>query len=104
MIKKDAELYKQVLLIWKHFGMDLMMEQVYHLFQSQKSESLHQQITRLAPKDKHFSGTMALSDRVSLVVITDSVGYETGMLLVFDELGMKLPTTTIQYLKQRSEK
>jgi len=81
-----------------------MMEQVYHLFQSQKSESLHQQITRLAPKDKHFSGTMALSDRVSLVVITDSVGYESGMLLVFDELGMKLPTMTIQYLKRRSEK
>ncbi len=102
--KKDMELYKLVLEIWEHFGTDLMMEQVYHLFTSQKSESLHQQITRVAPKDKHFSGTMALSDRVSLVVITDSVGYESGMLLVFEELGITLPDVTIQYLRQRNEK
>jgi len=91
-----------VLAIWQNFGMDLMMEQVYHLFMSQKSESLHQQITWVAPKDKHFSGTMALSDRVALVVITDSVGYEEGMFLVFDELRIELPNTTIEYLKHRN--
>jgi len=59
---KDIDLYALVLAIWQNFGMDLMMEQVYHLFMSQKSKSLHQQITQVAPKDKHFSGTMALSD------------------------------------------
>jgi len=101
--KKDIELYKLVLEIWKTFGMDLMIEQVYHLFMSQKSKSLHQQITRVAPKDKHFSGTMALSDRVALVVITDSVGYEEGMFLIFDELGIELPDTTVQYLKRKNE-
>ena len=98
------ELYKLVLEVWKHFGMDLMMEQVYHLFMSQKSKSLHQQITQVAPKDKHFSGTMALSDCVSLVVITDSVGYKSGMLLVFEELSITLPDVTIKYLRQRNKK
>jgi len=82
--------------------MDLMMEQVYHLFMSQKSESLHQQITQVAPKHKHFSGTMALSDHVSLVVITDSVGYEEGMFMVFDELRIELPHSTIEYLQRRN--
>jgi len=47
---------------------------------------------------------MALSDRVSLVVITDSVGYKSGMLLVFEELSITLPDVTIQYLRQRNKK
>jgi len=66
---------------------------------SQKSESLHQQITRVAPKDKHFSNTMSLSDRVAMVVITDSVGYEEGISLICEEMGIVLPKKTIQYLK-----
>jgi len=98
---KDADLdqYKLVLKIWEHFGTDLMLKQVHHLFMSQKSESLHQQITRVAPKDKHFSNTMSLSDRVAMVVITDSVGYEEGISLICEEMGIVLPTITIQYLK-----
>jgi len=82
-----------------------MMEQVYHLFMSQKSKSLHQQIMHVAPKDKHFSSTMALSDCVALVVITDSVGYEEGMFLIFDELGLELATrynSTVPKMQKRA--
>jgi len=79
-----------------------MLKQVHHLFMSQKSESLHQQITRFAPKDKHFSNTMSLSDRVALLVITDSVGYEEGISLICGELGIVLPAITVQYLKRRN--
>jgi len=50
--------------------------------------SPHQQISCVAPKDKHFS---ALSDHVALVVITDSVGYEVGVTMIFEELGVELP-------------
>jgi len=79
-----------------------MLGQVYHKFMSQKSESLHQQISCVAPKDKHFSSSMALSDRVALVVITDSVGYEAGVLMIFQELGVDLPPVTVQYLARRN--
>jgi len=79
-----------------------MLGQVYHKFMSQKSESLHQQISRVAPKDKHFSSSMALSDRVALVVITDSVGYEAGVSMIFEELGVELPPVTVQYLARRN--
>ncbi len=74
------------------------------LVHESKSKSLHQQIMWVAPKDKHFSGTMALSDRVSLIVITDSDGYKSGMLLVFKELSITLPDATIQYLRQSNKK
>jgi len=95
---KDIVLYNLVRKVWEHFGTDLMLGQVYHHFMSQKSESLHQQITQVAPKDKHFSSSMALSDRVALVLVMDSVGYESSMQMIFDEIGLDLPPVTRQYL------
>jgi len=76
-----------------------MLKQVHHLFMSQKSESLHQQILHVAPEDKHFSSTMSLSNCVAPVVITDSVGYEEGKSLICQEMGIVLPATTVQYSK-----
>jgi len=103
--QSDAMLYQLVLIIWQHFGTDLMLGQVYHKFMSQKSKSLHQQqISHVAPKDKHFSSSMALSDRVALVVITDSVGYEVGVSKIFQELGVDLPPVTVQYLACRNRR
>jgi len=99
----DNALYMLVLKIWEHFGSDVMLEQIYHQFQSQKSESLHQQVTCVGPKDKHFSGSMSLSDCVALVVITDSVGYEDGMKMIFHEIGFKVPPVTLQYMLCRNK-
>jgi len=101
---KDIQLYELVLKIWEHFGTELMLEQVFHRFMSQKSESLHQQISRIAPKDKHFSNSMALSDRVALAVITDSVGYEQGMKMILEEIDIQVPTVTEQYLVRRNDR
>jgi len=100
----DVVLYKLVLKIWEHFGTELMPEQVYHKFTSQKRKSLHQQIMRVAPKDKHFSNSMALSDHVALVVIMDSVGYEQGMKLILEEIRAEIPPFTAQYLVHRNER
>jgi len=55
----DCELYKLLKKLWEHFGSETMLEQVFHHFSSQKSKSLHQQVSRIAPKDKHFSGMMS---------------------------------------------
>jgi len=66
---------------------------------SQKSKSQHQQISWVAPKDKHFSSSMSLLDCVALVVITDLVGYKEGMVLIFEELGIELPVIMLQYFK-----
>jgi len=39
---------------------------------------------------------------VTPVVITDSVGYEIGMSMIFEELGVELPPITVQYLVCRN--
>jgi len=80
------------------------MGQVYHKFMSQKNKLLHQHISHVAPKDKHFSSSMALSDCVALVVITESVGYEVGVLMIFQELGVELPPITVKYLVHKNER
>jgi len=103
-ITVDNDLYKLLLKVWEYFGLETMLEQVFHHFSSQKSKSLHQQVSCVAPKDKHFSGTMFFSGRVNLVVITDSVGYEEGMKMIFEEIGFEVPAVMIQYMICRNER
>ncbi len=67
----------------------------------QKNESLNQLVSVFAPKDRHLSSSMSLSDRVSLVVIVDSVGYAVGLSEVFTEIGSKLPASMLESLKRR---
>jgi len=58
----------------------------------------------MAPKDKHFSNSMALSNHVALVVITDSVGYKQGMKMILEEIGVEVPPVTAQYLICRNDR
>jgi len=100
----DITLYQLVLTIWQHFGMELMLGQVYHKFMSQKSKLLHQQISHIVPKDKHFSSSMALSDHVAHVVITDSVSY-VGVSMILRNLEQNCPLpVTVQYLVYRNKR
>jgi len=74
------------------------------VFMSQKRESLHQQITQVAPKDKHFNTSMALSDCVALVVVLDSVGYEWAFSKIVEEIQFEVsPPVTVQYLQHQDE-
>jgi len=52
---------------------------LFHLFDSQKNEALNQAFTKNAPKNIVFSKTFSLFDRLSLVIVTDSLGYECGL-------------------------
>jgi len=51
-----------------------------------KRKSLHQQITWVAPEDKHLSNSMAMSDHVALIVETDSIGYKEFVVLIFEKV------------------
>jgi len=57
-----------------------------------------------APKDKHLSGSMSLSDQVTLIIIIDFIGYAQGISEVMEELGCPLPALTIEFLKWCNEK
>jgi len=100
----EAPLYAAVLGIWCKYAMEEMLCQLHHLYWCQKSESLNQLVTVFAPKDKHLSASMSLSDHVALVVIVDSVGFAQGIFEVMDEIGCEVPASTMECLKQRDAK
>jgi len=50
-----------------------------HGYDSQKNEALNRAFTKLAPKNIVFSKTFSLFDRLSFVIIIDSVGYAEGL-------------------------
>ena len=50
-----------------------------HPYDSQKNEALNRAFIKQAPKGIVFSKTFSLFDRLSFVVVIDSVGYEAGL-------------------------
>ena len=50
-----------------------------HNFWTQKNKSLNRKATAMAPKDRFYGGTASLSNRLKMVAIVDSIGYEKGL-------------------------
>jgi len=98
---KELALYAALTNILKHYSTKEMLMQSWHPHWIQKNELLNQLVSVFAPKDKHLSSSMSLSDRVSLMVIVDSVGYAVGLSEVFKEIGSKLPASMLESLKQK---
>ncbi len=95
----EADLYDAVRTIWCKYATEDMLRQSHHPYWCQKSESLNQLVTVFAPKDKHLSASMSLSDRIALVVIVDSVGFAQGVMEIMEEIGCTVPISTIECLK-----
>jgi len=98
---KLQQLYDNVCTVLSKFGTVEMLQQLYHPYSSQKSELLNQQVSRVAPKDKHFSSTMSLHDRINLVIITDSVGYHEGLSQICKGLSMQLFMPSLVFLQKK---
>jgi len=81
-------LYEALTAVWEKFATIEMLSQLYHPFSSQKSESLNQQVSCIAPKYMHFSSTMLLHDQVCLVAVIDSLGYYLGLPCLCNRLGV----------------
>ena len=80
-----------------------MLHQIHHLFMLQKIKSVHQQVSCIAPKNKNFSNTMLLSDRVALVVILDSVGHTKGMEWILTQCGVLPPEICKQFFIHKND-
>ena len=72
----------------KNYLSEDSLKMCYHNFCTQKNESLNRKATAMAPKDRFYGGTASLSDRLKMVAIIDSIGYEKGMKKVLINLGL----------------
>jgi len=57
-----------------------------HPYDSQKNKALNRAFLKQAPKSIVFSKTFSLFDRLSFVIIIDSVGYEAGLKRILADI------------------
>jgi hypothetical protein len=88
--QRDAELFQRVKNGYAPYLTDTQLKMVYHKFSSNKNESLNRRVTAVAPKDRYFSGTKSLNDRICNVVVTDSVGYVQGFRRILHKIDNEL--------------
>ena len=103
----DQKLFKMLKEDFAKFLMEDALLQVYHLFTTNKNESLNRRVTAVAPKDRFFSGTMSLYDRISNVVITDSVGYCKGLQRILKKIegeAIELPLILMEWCKRKDRR
>lgn len=86
----DLKLLEKLQELYAPYLSSESLYQCYHEHDTNKNESLNRKCTAVAPKDKYLSGTKSLEDRIHLVVVTDSVGYEQGLERILAKLQMDL--------------
>jgi hypothetical protein len=80
--KKWPNMFK----IHKYYTAEEFLRQLWHIWDSQKNESMNRKIAAAAPKDVVFSTTMSLADRIALIIIIDSVGFAAAMRRIITKL------------------
>jgi hypothetical protein len=86
----DKKLFDKLQDLYAPYLAEESLWQCYHVYDTNKNESLNRKVTALAPKDKYLSGTKSLEDRINLVLIIDSVGYLQGLKRILLKLGLHL--------------
>lgn len=71
-----------------------MLRQIHHPFDSQKNEAFNKTVTKYAPKDRHYSQSMSLHNRVAFAVVEDSLGLQEGVRRIGFKLGIKMTAQT----------
>ena len=83
---RERKRYKNLLQVHQTYTTDDMLKMSYHPFDSQKNEAFNAKVAVVAPKTKTFCKTMSLNDRISLVIIEDSVGYDATYTRIIAKL------------------
>ena len=94
----DIDLYNQLVEAYSRFTTPDRLIESLHPFDTQLNESLHHVVAKYAPKHKNYSTTMALSNRISIVVGIHNLGHATFWSRVYAKLGMKASEDLIETL------
>jgi hypothetical protein len=101
---KNKKLYEQLSAIVAKFICVESLKQVHHQYNTNKCEMINNQMTRFAPKNKHYAKTIVGKARAMMAIGVDSV----GMVEFFCELakveGIKLDTCTLEELRRQDSR
>ena len=86
---EDKELFLQLKELDAIFTTDEALEDLYHMYDTNKIESLNKFITKFLPKSTYLCGSMAAKSRVHTAVAIDSIGFEDFYSLLHYCLGIQ---------------
>ena len=101
---KGSAIYEKFEEVLNRFTTPKMLRQVYHSFSTQKNEALNKAMTAVAPKDKTFSMTAALQDRVNYVVVKLTCGMMYLVETVLSLNMMMVTEATREYLQRNDRR
>jgi len=100
---KDATLYEELKDILAPFLTHEALVEVSHGWDTNANESMNNTISWLAPKNKTYSGTVSLRNRVNMALSIQSLGYDVYWTRLFRELGLEMDAATEHRLKQHEK-
>ena len=74
---KDKVLYQQMRDAYEPFTKEERLRESLHSYSTQKNEAMNNSVAKYAPKTRTYSTTMALTNRVMIVIGTSNLGYVT---------------------------
>ena len=95
---EDKELYDQLKLIVDLFTSEEMLFEAWHIFCTQKNESLNNTFSYLAPKNRTFSGSMSLTHRIMLAIGINVLGYNKFLSIIMQRLHIDKTSTVDNFL------
>eukprot|EP00978_Attheya_sp_CCMP212_P028806 scaffold100531_cov56-Attheya_sp.AAC.2 len=83
------------------FGMISRLIAIVHPYNTQRNESLNSLITWYAPKNRTYSCSMSLENRISIAVGVSILGYKLFWERVYSKLEVPMPISTKEWLRTR---
>ena len=102
--KKDAKLYDKLQSLMGRFITLEALKEVAHNMDTCANESFNNTIAWLAPKNKVYSGTNSLKNRISIALGICTLGTLVYYEGLFERLGIKLTADVHHYLRIRAIK
>ena len=97
---KDAELYSALTKLVARFITRKALEEVGHGMDTLVNESLNNTISWVAPKNKTYSRTQSLRNRISIAICISSVGTLKFYERLFAKIKISMPPDVQYYVKQ----
>ena len=101
--KVDQKLYDDLHTILSPFSTLEKLKEIAHGMDTQVNESLNNTISWLAPKNKTYSGTNSLKNRIDIAVSINSLGYDVYFEMLFEELGIDMTPSSKKYFDEREK-
>jgi hypothetical protein len=101
--EKDAKLYSLLTEKMARFVTQERLNEMAHTLDTNMNEAFNNICTWFAPKNKVFSGTGSLHNRIGFAVCINSIGIELFFKRLFKKLGLPLTANVAYYLDQKEK-